>query len=126
MCRYRVHELPLKMAAVTERATVGAETARMDGKGVVGRAAEAAMNVATGRDGPHYPLDRTGETTGTGVEYDGLGNRSDFIDTHHYNGEGIMGRTEEEMARLRNRTEITREGEPYAPNPNMRDLVSLH
>ena len=114
------------MAAVTERATVGAETARMDGKGVVGRAAEAAMNVATGRDGPHYPLDRTDETTGTGVDYDGLGNRSDFIDTHHYNGEGIMGRTEEEMARLRNRTEITREGEPYAPNPNMRDLVSLH
>jgi hypothetical protein len=110
------------MAAVTERATVGAETARMEGKGVVGRTAEAAINVATGRDGPHYPLDRTGETT----EYDGLGNRSEFIDTNHYNGEGIMGRTEEEMARLRNRTEITREGEPYAPNPNIRDLVSLH
>lgn len=121
MRRYRVHKLLLKMAAVTERATVGAETARMEGKGVVGRTAEAAINVATGRDGPHYPLDRTGETTGTGVDYDGLGNRSEY-----YNGEGVMGRTEEEMARLRNRTEITREGEPYAPNPNIRDLVSLH
>lgn len=114
------------MAAVTERATVGAETARMEGKGVVGRATEAAMNVATGRDGPHYPLNGASETTGTGVGDDRLGNRSGFIDTHHYNGEGLMGRTEEEMARLRNRTEITREGEPYAPNPNIRDLVSSY
>jgi hypothetical protein len=40
---------------------------------------------------------------------------------HH---EGLMERTEEEVARLRNRTQITHEGEAYCPNPNLRDLVN--
>lgn len=128
--------------ATAERAAVGAEKARLEGRGPVGRTAEAAKNVATGRDGVGVgssgvgtPGTASGDsivggpavgsaapgTLGTGVEGRG-------IPGHHRRsssaGSGLMERTEEELARLRNRTQITHEGEAYCPNPNLRDLVS--
>lgn len=44
---------------------------------------------------------------------------------HHHDNGGILGRTEEELSRLRLRTHITHEGEAYCPNPNIKDLVSI-
>lgn len=120
------------MATATERAAIGAEEARLEGRGPVGRASEAAKNVATGRDGPG-PLNRppgagvgpvgtgVGSGVGTGFGPDGVTDRGVLGGRHH---EGLMERTEEEVARLRNRTQITHEGEAYCPNPNLRDLVN--
>jgi hypothetical protein len=98
----------------------------MEGKGPAGRAADAAKAAATGRvdhnrgvgpfnDGVHHD--------GTHLRPDGthVGDRGLFDHHHHDNG-GMFGHTEEEMARLRNRTHITHEGEAYCPNPNIRDL----
>lgn len=57
----------------------------------------------------------------TGVDYpSGMAHRGTDYDAHH--GAGMLGRTDEELARLQNRTVITGESEPYAPNPNIRDL----
>ena len=81
----------------TERAEIGAEEARLEGKGPIGEASEAAKNVVTGRDD-------------NGVIVN--------------NGAGPLGNTEEEFARLRTRTLITHEGEAYCPNPNIRNLVT--
>jgi len=126
--------------ATAERAAVGAEKARLEGRGPVGQTAEAAKNAATGRDGVGVgsgvgaPVTARGDsivgggpavgsaapgTLGTGVESRGFPG-------HHRRsssaGSGLMERTEEELARLRNRTQITHEGEAYCPNPNLRDL----
>ena len=92
----------------TERAEIGAETAREEGKGKVGEAVEAARNVATGRDdGPSAVVDR-GTSNGVGAPI--------------RNGD-VLGHTEEEFARLRTRSEVTHEGEAYCPNPNIKHLV---
>lgn len=120
------------MATATERAAIGAQEARMEGKGVGGQAAEGLRNVATGRDnglGHHNGLGHDGpfdhDTTDRGLfdrdhnrHHDGiLGNHT----TGLHNG-GMLGHTEEEMARLRTKTHITAEGDAYCPNPNVRDL----
>lgn len=117
------------MATATERAAIGAEEARLEGRGPVGRASEAAKNVATGRDdgllnrppgaGVGPVGTGVGSGVGTGFGPDGVTDRGVMGGRHH---EGLMERTEEEVARLRNRTQITHEGEAYCPNPNLRDL----
>ncbi|KAG0619256.1 hypothetical protein M758_4G126300 [Ceratodon purpureus] len=145
------------MATATERAAIGAEEARMEGKGPVGRAGDAAKAAATGRvdnnrgvgpfndglhnDGLHHDGLHNDGLHHDGLHHDGLhhdglhhdgthlgpngtqvGDRGLLKDHHHHNHGGLLGHTEEEMARLRNRTSITHEGEAYCPNPNIRDL----
>lgn len=95
-----------KMATATERAAIGAEEARLQGRGPAGRAAEGLRNVATGRD-------NLGNNTTVGDR--GLLN-------HNHQDGGMLGHTEEELARLRLNTHITAEGDAYCPNPNLRDL----
>lgn len=140
------------MATATERAAIGAEEARLAGKGPVGRAVEGVRNAATGRDdnlagrggvdpynnnnnnnlggrtgvdpfnnnnnnlGGRPGVDPYNNNNGTGVE-----DRGHFGRDHQRNG-GMLGHTEEEMARLRINTHITAEGDAYCPNPNLRDL----
>lgn len=124
------------MATARERAAIGAEEARLEGRGPAGRAAEGAKNAVTNRDTLGGPNNNLGAGN-TGYGADGTtGNRGLFNDGlngpghatgfgyHHSNGAGLMERTEEELANLRNRTEVTGEGEAYCPNPNLRDLVS--
>lgn len=124
------------MATATERAAIGAEEARMEGRGAGGQAAEAARNVATGRDdvqpGMAAPYNngvrRTGAVAGpingtTTVGDRGLLDHHNRDHHHHHHG-AFLGNTEEEMARLRLKTHITHEGDAYCPNPNIRDLVS--
>lgn len=107
------------MATATERATMGAEAAGMEGKGLGGRAAAADRNHQPGmgplNDGVHHH--------GTPLAHDAtsVGDRGSLDHNHHHAG-GVLGHTEEEMARLRTRTHITHEGEAYCPNPNIRDL----
>lgn len=97
----------------TERAEVGAETARVEGRGPAGQAAEAAKNVVTGRDdGPGAVVDRSSNNVGS-------------LGAHHHSNNGLLGHTEEEFARLRTRTTVTHEGEAYCPNPNIKHLVRL-
>lgn len=116
------------MATATERAAVGAEEARMEGRGPGGQVAEAARNVATGRDQPGGL-----HNNGVGAAHDGIGpvngrttvGERGLLRDHHHGGHGeFLGNTEEEMARLRLKTHITHEGDAYCPNPNIRDLVS--
>lgn len=141
--------------ATAERAAVGAEKARLEGRGPVGQTAEAAKNAATGRDGVGVgssgvgaPLTPRGDSVvgGPAVGAPVVTARGDSVvggpavgsgvpggvesrgfPGHHRRsssaGSGLMERTEEELARLRNRTQITHEGEAYCPNPNLRDLV---
>lgn len=115
------------MATATERAAIAAEEARIEGKGPGGRAADAAAAAATGR----VDHNRGVGPFNDGVHHDGMhlgpdgtrvGDRG-LVGHHHHNG-GVLGHTEEEMARLRTRTHVTHEGEAYCPNPNIRDLVS--
>jgi len=95
-----------------ERAAIGAETARLEGRGPAGEAMEAAKNVATGRDDlPRSALEGISSSSSS----NGAG--------PHHNGAGLLGRTEEELSHLRLRTQITHEGEAYCPNPNIKDLV---
>jgi hypothetical protein len=101
------------MAAAMERANIGYDEARMEGKGPVVGAVDA-VKAAAGKGGV---------APATGVDYpSGLENRGTEYGVEHRGG--VLGRTEEELARLQNRTVITSESEPYAPNPNIRDLVS--
>lgn len=128
--------------ATAERAAVGAEKARLEGRGPVGQTAEAAKNAATGTDGlgvgsgvgapgtARGDLIAGGPAVGSGAPGTlGTGVESRGFPGHHRRsssaGSGLMERTEEELARLRNRTQITHEGEAYCPNPNLRDLVSV-
>ena len=104
--------------SATERAETGAETARMEGKGAAGQAAEAARNAATGRDEPAV-VDRSAGV----IEPGAAASTSTASHLHHHHDNGVLGRTEEELAKLRTRTHITHEGEAYCPNPNIRDLV---
>jgi hypothetical protein len=91
----------------------------LEGKGRGGELAEAARNVATGRDdgplnngvGDRGLLDRNRDRRQGGIVGGG-----------QHPG-GMLGNTEEEMARLRIKTHITAEGDAYCPNPNLRDLV---
>lgn len=106
----------------TERAETGAETARMEGKGSAGQAAEAVKNVVTGRDEPAV-VDRSGVVEpGSAAATTSTAGAVGAHHQHHVDN-GVLGRTEEELARLRTRTHITHEGEAYCPNPNIRDLV---
>lgn len=105
----------------TERAETGAETAREEGKGVGGQAVEAAKNVVTGRDEPGVP-DAAVVDRSSGVVEPGVAASTSAISHHHHHDNGVLGRTEEEFAKLRTRTHITHEGEAYCPNPNIRDL----
>jgi hypothetical protein len=141
------------MATATERAAIGAEEARLAGKGPVGRAVEGVRNAATGRDdnlagrGGVDPYNNNNNLGGrTGVDpfnnnNNNLGGRTG-VDPYNNNGTavegrglfgrdhqrgglnngGMLGHTEEEMARLRINTHITAEGDAYCPNPNLRDL----
>ncbi|KAG0619254.1 hypothetical protein M758_4G126100 [Ceratodon purpureus] len=126
------------MATAMERAAIGAEEGRMEGKGPAGRAAEGLRNVATGRD--NNLAGRTGVDPYNNNFNDGttVGDRGLFDRNHdhhnggllgHHNGGmlghnngGMLGHTEEEMARLRLNTHVTAEGDAYCPNPNLRDL----
>jgi hypothetical protein len=112
------------MATATERAAIGAEQARMEGRGPGGRAAEALQNAATGRDN-YLGADPYNNNFNNGTT---VGDRGLFDRNHHHNGllghhnGDMLGHTEEEMARLRVNTHITAEGDAYCPNPNARDL----
>lgn len=97
------------MAAAADRANIGYDEARMEGRGPVGSAVDAAK-AAAGRGTNTGPYDNSG-----------LENRGALGGAQGYQG-GMMGRTEEELARLQNRSVITSESEPYAPNPNIKDL----
>lgn len=115
------------MATAMDRSAIGAEEARMEGRGPGGQAAEGLRNVATDRDnglgaaGPNF------NNNGTAVGDRGLldhnhDHRHGGILGHH--NDGTLGHTEEEMTRLRTKTHVTAEGDAYCPNPNVRDLVS--
>jgi len=96
------------MATAMDRANVGYDQARMEGKGAVGSTADAVKAAA-------------GRPTDTAVNHhNGLGHGTTEYDHSHY-GTGLE-HTEEELARLRNRTVVTGESEAYAPNPNIKDL----
>ncbi|KAG0561945.1 hypothetical protein KC19_9G105100 [Ceratodon purpureus] len=101
---------PGKEITPTEKAEIGAETAKLEGKGPAGQATEAVKNVVTGRDdGPSAAVvDRGRSNNGFGA--------------HHHHDNGTLGHTEEEFARLRTRTQVTHEGEAYCPNPNIKHL----
>lgn len=102
------------MATAGDRANIGYDEARMEGKGPVGGAVDAAK-AALGRGG-------AGATTG--VDYpSGLAHRGTDFEVGAHHG-GMLGHTEEEIARLQTRTVITGESEPYAPNPDIKGLVS--
>ena len=111
------------MATATDRAAIGAEEARMEGKGPGGRAAEAAKNAVTDRDQRAVGPFNDGTHDLAGRDGTHVGDRGLFNHHHHDNGE-MLGHTEEEMARLRNHSHVTYESEAYCPNPNIRDLVS--
>ena len=89
-----------------ERAAIGAEDARMRGRGRVGEAVEGAELAAEGRRGLRNQV--PGEGFGDGSVLDeGRG-------PHHFGlNEGV-------------RTIVSNEGEAYCPNPNIRDLVSAN
>lgn len=100
------------MATAGDRANIGYDEARMEGKGPVGGAVDAAK-AALGRGG-------AGATTG--VDYpSGLAHRGTDFEVGAHHG-GMLGHTEEEIARLQTRTVITGESEPYAPNPDIKGL----
>lgn len=112
---------PGKEVSPAERAAIGAETAKLEGRGKAGQAREAVKNVVTGRDDPGRELHK--RTSSTELGSSSRSNGSGVL--HHDNGSsGILGRTEEELSRLRLRTLITHEGEAFCPNPNIRDMVS--
>lgn len=93
----------------------------MEGKGSAGQAAEAVKNVVTGRDEPAV-VDRSGVVEpGSAAATTSTAGAVGAHHQHHVDN-GVLGRTEEELARLRTRTHITHEGEAYCPNPNIRDL----
>jgi hypothetical protein len=102
------------MATTGERAAIGAEEARLEGRGPVGEAVEGAEMAEAGRTGrrarrgdrlPGHRSRSRSLSDGEG----GLGRRH----RHHHGGlgEGV-------------RTIVSNEGEAYCPNPNIRDLVS--
>ena len=102
--------------ANTEMNRPGMLGSEMDRPGMLG----SEMN-RPGMVGPHAG------GVGTDLNGDGIADRGIMGPGHHHNHHtngGLMERTEEEIARLRNRTQITHEGEAYCPNPNLRDLVS--
>lgn len=89
----------------TDRAAHSADAAQV----------EAGKNVASES---HEPVVVTGEgSNGMAV--------AARHDTHHHHSSnsGLSGHTEEELAHLRLRTQVTHEGEAYCPNPNLKDLV---
>lgn len=112
---------PGKEVSPAERAAIGAETAKLEGRGKAGQASEAVKNVVTGRDDPGRELHKRTSSTELGSSSRSNGSAGLL---HHDNGSGILGRTEEELSRLRLRTLITHEGEAFCPNPNIRDMVS--
>jgi len=132
------------MATATERAALGAQEARLEGKGRAGQAVEGLRNIATGRDdgvpgrAGTGPLGNTVGDGGFGQSRTGpFDNDRDLLDRDHdryhrggilgnqegHHHGGVLGNTEEEMARLRTKTHITAEGDAYCPNPNVKDLV---
>jgi hypothetical protein len=97
-----------------ERANMGYDEARMEGKGPMGGAVDAAK-AAAGRN----------TTTAGTPGYDhpsGLEHRGVVDGDHISHHDGRLGHTEEELARLRNHSVVTGESEPYAPNPNIKGL----
>lgn len=99
------------MATAGERAAIGAETARMEGKGVGGQAVDAAKTAATGRVGRprrrHVRLpghSRSVSRSTSASSSDDEGRRH-----HGLHPEGV-------------RTVVSNEGEAYCPNPNMHNL----
>lgn len=102
------------MASATDRANLGYDEARMEGKGPVGGAVDAAK-AAAGRG------TNTGYAEGVDL-HSGLANRG-VVDGQAHTG-GLLGHTEEELARLQTRSVVTGESAPYAPNPNIEGLVS--
>lgn len=105
------------MATAGERAAMGAETARMEGKGVGGQAVDAAQAAATGRMGrPRHrrtrlpghsrSVSRSSSSSLSSSDEESMRRRG-----HHHGAEGV-------------RTIVSNEGEAYCPNPNARHLVS--
>lgn len=96
---------PAPEMTATDRAAHSADAAQV----------EAGKNVASES---HEPVVVTGEgSNGMAV--------AARHDTHHHHSSnsGLSGHTEEELAHLRLRTQVTHEGEAYCPNPNLKDLV---
>lgn len=107
---------PPGMVGATDLDRPGMMGSEMNRPGMLG----SEMN-RPGLVGPHAG------GVGTDLNGDGIPDRGIMGPGHHHNHHangGLMERTEEEIARLRNRTQITHEGEAYCPNPNLRDLVS--
>lgn len=101
---------PPRMVGATDLDRPGMANTQMNRPGMLG----SDVN-RPGLVGPHAG------GVGTG---DGIADRGIMGPGNYDNHEGLMERTEVEVARLRNRTQITHEGEAYCPNPNLRDLVS--
>ncbi|XP_024389754.1 uncharacterized protein [Physcomitrium patens] len=110
----------LQEPGTSETAAVNrAERPRVVGHGPDDHAAEAVKHAVTGPAVAPEVVDRSG------VERPGVAPQSLLPGAthprHHNNGE-FVGRTEEELAHLRSRSQVTNEGEVYCPNPNIRDL----
>lgn len=105
------------MATAGERAELGAETARMEGKGVGGEAVDAAKAAATGRVG--RPRHRRTRLPGHSRSVSRSSSSSSLSSSDeeslrrrghgHHGVEGV-------------RTVVSNEGEAYCPNPNLRNL----
>lgn len=94
-----------------ERAALGREEARMEGKGVVGQGVDAAKAAATGRVGRRRTrlpgqqgLNRSRSSSLSSSDEEGL--------RRHHGVEGV-------------RTIVSNEGEAFCPNPNTMNLVMI-
>lgn len=118
-CRVEVWIRKLvKMTTAGERAAMGAETARMEGKGAGGQAVDAAEAAATGRTGRtrHRRTRLPGHSRSVSRSSSSSSLSSSDEESmrrrgHHHGVEGV-------------RTIVSNEGEAYCPNPNLRNLVS--
>lgn len=97
------------MATVGERAALGREEARMEGKGVVGQGVDAAKAAATGRVGRRRTrlpgqtgLNRSRSSSLSSSDEEGL--------RRHHGVEGV-------------RTIVSNESEAFCPNPNTMNLA---
>jgi hypothetical protein len=98
------------MATAGERAAIGAETARMEGRGAAGQGMEAAKAAATGRVGRprHRRVRLPGQSRSRSVS-SSLSSSDEESMRRRHGAEGV-------------RTVVSNEGEAFCPNPNARNL----
>lgn len=101
------------METAGERAAIGAETARMEGRGAAGQGMEAAKAAATGRVGRprHRRVRLPGQSRSRSVS-SSLSSSDEESMRRRHGAEGV-------------RTVVSNEGEAFCPNPNARNLVSI-